>query len=183
MYLLLAFSPFIVFAVVERLFGIPAGLGAAALTSAALVVRDLLAPGRSPKLLEIGSFLLFGGLSLLVPLLGGEWSVAGVRLRVDAGLLLIVLLSMVLGRPFSLQYARESVDRQHWDSPEFVRINYVISAAWAVAFAVLVAADVVMDFMPGLPQAGSVAATVLALAAAAWFTDRYPEQHRSVERT
>lgn len=183
MNLLLAFTPFILFAVVERLFGIQAGLAAGAAAAAVLLARDLLKPGRSVKLLEIGTFLLFGGLFLLVPTIGGEWSIIDVRLRVDAGLLLIVLLSMVFGRPFSLQYARERVDRQHWDSPEFVRTNYVISAAWAVAFGVLVLADVVMDFMPGLPAAGSVAATVLALLAAAWFTGWYPQHHRRIRPT
>lgn len=75
------------------------------------------------------------------------------------------------------------MDRQHWDSQEFVRINYVISAAWAVAFGVLVLADVVMAFMPELPRAGSVLATVVALAAAAWFTGWYPEQRRRVRPT
>jgi hypothetical protein len=187
MNLLLAFSPFIVFVVAERLFGIPPGLAAGALTATALLVRDLLTAGRSPKLLEIGTFLLFGGLFLLQLAIGEQWSIADVRLRVDAGLLLIVLMSMVLQRPFSLQYAREDVqrrvDRQHWDSPDFIRVNYVISAAWAIAFGVMVLADAVMAFMPEIPHIGSVAATVLALAGAAWFTDRYPEQHRRARPT
>jgi hypothetical protein len=30
----------------------------------------------------------------------------GVRLRVDGGLLLIVLVSLAIGKPFTLQYAR-----------------------------------------------------------------------------
>jgi hypothetical protein len=33
----------------------------------------------------------------------------GVRLRVDAGLLLIVLITLLVGKPFTLQYAREQV--------------------------------------------------------------------------
>jgi hypothetical protein len=186
--LLLAFAPFIVFVVVERLLGMPAGMAGGALAAAALLARDLLMPGRSLKLLGVGTFLLFGGLSLLVPLIGGEWSVADVRLRVDAGMLLIVLLSMVLGRPFSLQYARQDMDqrveRGHWDGPEFLRINYVISAAWAAAFGVLVLGDAVMAFMPtALPQAGSVLVPALALLAAAWFSGWYPEQRRAMERT
>ena len=180
MNLLLAFAPFSVFVVAERMFGIPIGLAAAALTSVALLVRDMLAPGRSPKLLEIGTCLLFGGLYLLALAMGEQWSIADVRLRVDAGLLSIVLLTMVFQKPFSLQYARESVERQHWDSPEFLRVNYVISAAWAAAFGVLVLADVVMAFMPALPHAGSLIATAVALAAAAWFTGWYPAQRRRI---
>jgi hypothetical protein len=183
MNLLLAFAPFIVFVVAERLAGIPAGLASAAIVAAILLARDLVTPSRGPKLLEIGTFLLFGGLFLLAMTIGEQWSIADVRLRVDGGLLLIVLLSMVFQRPFSMQYARESVDRQHWNSQEFLRTNYVISAAWAVAFGVLVLADVVMDFMPALPHAGSVVATAVALAGAAWFTGWYPEQHRRAKPT
>jgi len=188
MNLLLAFAPFIVFVVAERLLGIPAGLAGGALAAAALLARDVLMPRRSPTLLGIGILLLFGGLSLLVLTIGADWSIADVRLRVDGGLLLIVLLSMVLSRPFSLQYAHEDmeqrVDRQHRGTPEFLRIHYVISAAWAAAFGVLVLGDAVMAFMPtALPEAGSVLVPALALAAAAWFTVWYPEQRRAAKPT
>jgi hypothetical protein len=183
MNLLLAFAPFIVFVVAERLFSIPAGLGAGAATAAVLLVRDLLARDRSPKLLEIGTFLLFGGLALYAIGTNVTWSIAAVRLRVDAGLVVIVLASMALRQPFSLQYARERVDRSHWDDPEFLHVNYVISAAWGVAFAVLVVADLVMGTMPGLPHAGAIGATVLALYGAGWFTDWYPQRQRLAKRT
>lgn len=181
--LLLAFLPFIVFVVAERLFGIPIGLAAGAAVAAVLLVRDLVMPGRSPKLLEIGTFFLFGGLALYALATGVPWSIAAVRLRVDAGLVLIVLASMALRQPFSLQYARDKVDPSHWDTPEFLHINDVISAAWAVAFAVLVLADVVMATMPGVPHALAIVATVLALVVAAWFTDWYPQRHRLASQT
>jgi hypothetical protein len=178
MNLLLAFVPFIVFVIVERLVGIPVGLAAGAVAAAALLMRDLIVPGRSVKLLEVGTLLLFGGLTLLALAMGEQWSIADVRLRVDAGLLLIVLLTMLLGRPFSLQYAREHVAPAHWTDPVFLRVNYVISGAWAIAFGVLVVADVVIDVVPGVPRMGGLAAIVAALWAAAWFTGWYPEQHQ-----
>jgi hypothetical protein len=134
MNLLLAFTPFIVFVIVERLVSILVGLAAGAVAACALLVRDLVTPGHSVKLLEAGTLLLFGGLTLLQLLMGEQWSIADVRLRVDAGLLLIVLLTMVLGRPFSLQYARERGAPEYWEQPDFLRVNYVISAAWALAF-------------------------------------------------
>jgi hypothetical protein len=177
MNLLLAFTPFIVFVIVERLVSILVGLAAGAVAACALLIRDLVTPGHSVKLLEAGTLLLFGGLTLLQLLMGEQWSIADVRLRVDAGLLLIVLLTMVLGRPFSLQYARERVAPEYWEQPDFLRVNYVISAAWALAFGVLVVADVVIDVVPGLPRMGGVVAIVAALWAAAWFTGWYPQQH------
>src|SRR4051812_16786866 len=98
--ILLAFAPFIVFALIDRLIGPMEGLVAAALVSAALLVRDRMTPGRTPKILEIGTMLLFGALALYAVLGGLTGSVIGVRLCVDAGLLLIVLVSMAARRPF-----------------------------------------------------------------------------------
>jgi hypothetical protein len=175
MNLLLAFAPFIAFVVIERLVGVPAGLAAGAIAAAVLLVRDL-ATGRRAKLLEIGTALLFGALTAYALTNDVQWSIAAVRLRVDAGLMLIVLASIALRRPFTLQYARESVGRELWDSPEFVRINYVISTAWAVAFGVLVLADIVMAYVPALPHSTGIIATVAALVAAIKFTAWYPEQ-------
>jgi hypothetical protein len=104
------------------------------------------------------------------------WSIFAVRLRVDAGLLLIVLASIVLRQPFTLQYAREKVAREFWGSSEFVRVNYVLTAAWACAFAVMVAADLAMLYAPALPRWVSIAATVLAIYGAYRFTAWYPER-------
>jgi hypothetical protein len=119
--ILLAFAPFIVFAIADRLIGQTEGLIAGAVVSAALLLRDFLSPNRAPKVLEIGTVILFGGLALYAVLGGPTWSIIGVRLRVDAGLLLIVLISIAIRRPFTLQYAREQVAQELWASPVFIR--------------------------------------------------------------
>lgn len=181
--ILFAFAPFIAFVVIERMIGVPAGLAAGAIVSATLLVRDLVSRTRSVKMLEIGTFLLFGGLTLIALLPGVvQWSIAAVRLRVDAGLLLIVLASIVMRRPFTLQYAREQVVPDLWDDPEFVRTNYIITSAWAAAFAVMVIADLVLTYLPALPHSFSIVATVLALVAAVKFTGWYPDRDRRFAR-
>jgi len=53
--ILLAFAPFLAFAVVDRLFGSTAGLIAGAVTSGALVLRDRISRGRPLKILEVGT--------------------------------------------------------------------------------------------------------------------------------
>lgn len=178
--MLLAFAPFIAFVVIERVVGVPAGLAAGAIVSAVLLLRDGLSSTRRVKVLEIGTFLLFGGLTLLALMPGTEpWSIAAVRLRVDAGLLLIVLATMAIRRPFTLQYAREQVSPDLWNSAEFVRTNYVITAAWAAAFAVMVVADFALIYMPALPHSVSILATVAAIVGASKFTDWYPQRDRA----
>jgi hypothetical protein len=103
----------------------------------------------------------------------------GVRLSVDAGLLLVVLVSIAIRRPFTLRYARERVDRKYWNHPEFIRTNYVITAAWALAFVVLVLADLVLLYKPDVPPRFGVIATILALTGAIKFTGWYPERVRN----
>ena len=174
--ILLAFAPFIAFAIVDRLAGSTEGLVAGAIVSVGLLLRDWITPGKHPKLLELGTVLLFGGLALYAILGGPTWSVIGVRLCVDAGLLLIVLVSMAVGRPFTLQYAREQVPAEFWNSPEFIRTNYVITAVWALAFAVMVVAELALLTVPGMPPRIGIAAIVLALIGAVKFTGWYPER-------
>jgi hypothetical protein len=84
--------------------------------------------------------------------------------------------SMLIGKPFTLQYAREQVGRDLWATPAFVRTNYVITAAWAVAFVVMVIADLVLIYMPDLPPRFGIIATVTAIVGAVKFTGWYPER-------
>ena len=47
--------------------------------------------------------------------------------------------SILLGTPFSLQYARESTPPEVWSTPVFLRANQVISTVWGVAFTLNIA--------------------------------------------
>ncbi len=181
--ILLAFAPFIAFAVVDRLIGPTQGLFAGVVVSVTLLMRDWVTPGRTPKILEIGTALLFAGLALYAAVGEPTWSVIGVRLCVDTGLLLIVLVSMIVGRPFTLQYAREQVAPEFWSSPEFARTNYVITAIWALAFCVMVIAELALLYIPGLPRRVGVIAIILALFGAVKFTGWYPEHVKELQKS
>lgn len=177
--ILLSFAPFIAFAVVHRFAGAFAGLLAGALVSAALILRDLLQLHRQPRLLEVGTCVLFSCLTVYALLADPTWSIFDVRLCVDGGLLLIVLVTLAIGRPFTLQYAREQVPESLWNSPVFFRTNQVITSAWAIAFAVLVAADGAPRFAPFVSPRISLWVTIIALVGAIKFTSWYPAHVRA----
>lgn len=181
--MLLAFAPFIAFAVIDRLVGSTEGLIAGALVATVLLLRDVVSQGRAVKILDLGTFALFCGLALYAYLLAPNWSIIAVRLFVDSGLLAIVLLSLAMGKPFTIQYAREQVSAELWDTPEFYRTNVVISSAWALAFGVMVAAELVLLSMPDIPHRAGVIAIVLALVGAVKFTSWYPESRRNAARS
>ena len=106
----LAFAPFLIFVVLERTVGVEPGLIAATIVAAILLIRDVLSH-KAIKVLDVGTLILFGGLAVYYKIESPDWSVFAVRLRVDLGLLIIVLASMVLRKPFTLQYAREQLLR------------------------------------------------------------------------
>lgn len=174
--ILLAFAPFIVFALVDRLLGAQAGLVAGAATSVLLVTRDLLTTGRRVKVLEVGTLILFAGLASYTYFNNPGWSVLAVRLRVDIGLLILIIATVAIGRPFTLPYAKEQVAREVWDRPEFKQTNTVISLAWAAAFVLMVAADFLMLYRPDVSPRVGILLTIAALFAAYKFTAWYPER-------
>ncbi|WP_205683731.1 hypothetical protein [Cupriavidus malaysiensis] len=175
--MLTGFAPFIAFFIAMRLASPLAGLGAAFLVSLLLCAR-MRRRGESLKTLEVGSLLLFGALAAYTLVLSPAWTVATVRLVVDSGLLAIVVVSLAIGRPFTLQYARERVPREYWDSPRFLAVNRHITLAWAVALAVMVAADAAAEYASAIPLWIDIAATILAFAGAVTFTIRYPQAVR-----
>ncbi|WP_431234774.1 hypothetical protein ACQ856_09720 [Mycolicibacterium psychrotolerans] len=46
------------------------------------------------------------------------------------------LATLAIRRPFTIAYARDTVDPEHWTSPLFIRVNYVLSTVWAGAFVI-----------------------------------------------
>jgi hypothetical protein len=168
--ILLAFLPFVTFAAASRFAGTTTALLLGAAASLALTVYGVAIKKQSIRILEAGTLILFGGLTAYSKLASAQWPVLGVRLGVDSGLLIIVLCSMALKQPFTLQYAKESVPKVYWGEPSFVRTNFKLTAVWAAAFAAIVAADALMFFLPRIPMAVGIAVTVAALFVAARVT-------------
>jgi intracellular septation protein len=178
MQIVLSFAPFIVFALLTRVMGVDMSLWAAAILSASLIARNRMAGG-SIKVLEAGTVLLFGLLALYATATQVQWSIPFVRIVVDSGLVAIVLISILIRQPFTLQYAREAAPAEVQASPAFPRVNYVISAVWAFALAIVVCADLAMEFAPGVPIWAETVVLVAALVGAVHFTQWYPERVRS----
>lgn len=179
MNILLAFAPFLTFALLQDRLGTSDALLAAAILSALLIARDALIRHRSLKLLEIGSLLLFGGLSLACRVLSFNPSVMAVRLWVDAGILAIVAASLLIGQPFTVQYAREQVTPEIAATARFRTINLQLSLAWGAAFAVNVAADAAMLYARGFTPEMGMGVGLAALAGAALLTAWLPKAARA----
>jgi len=133
-----------------------------------------IARGRSVKILAAGSAILFAGIGLFL-VLHPTLSALAVKLSVDIGIFIISLGSMLVRRPFTLQYAAESVPAETAAIPGFLRVNYIITGAWTVAALLMMAANIVLLYFPGLPVLLGLAVAFAARNSALYFTKWYPE--------
>jgi hypothetical protein len=122
--------------------------------------------------------VLFAGLGLYLLVWHPTWSNSTVRLAVDGGVLTISLGSMLLRRPFTLQYAIEAVPAETAAMPGFLRANYIITGAWTAATLLMLASNVAMLYVPGLPFWTGLAIAFAARYSALYFTKWYPEYQR-----
>jgi hypothetical protein len=137
---LVGFVPWIVFSLVATRVG-PGAVGTAAvlalLVAVGLIIRSVLR-GESPKLLEVSGgavFLAFAVLAWALP--GLDPVLADYGRGLAAAILALIIFLLLPVMPFTEQYARESVPRQYWHSPEFRSVNRRISAAWGGIVAVM----------------------------------------------
>lgn len=136
------------------------------------------ARGRSVKILTAGSASVFAAIGLYLALLDPRLSTLGVKLSVDIGIFILSLGSMLVRRPFTLQYALESVPAETAAMPGFLTANYIITGAWTAAALLMTAANVVLLYVPGLPLWSSLAVAFAARNSAIYFTKWYPEYRR-----
>ncbi|AZZ82337.1 hypothetical protein C5O27_15725 [Gordonia alkanivorans] len=136
--------------------------------------------GSKIKLLEVFDVAYFGTMAALA-LFASEsvidWLEKWGGEMTNIALVAFALGSILIRQPFTLQYARESTDEEVWDSPLFLRINYVITWAWVVGFGVAAVSGAVGDLVLDDPNdfwTGwiiQIGGTVFAIA----FTEFYPD--------
>jgi hypothetical protein len=94
-------------------------------------------------------------------------------------MLAISLGSLLVRRPFTIQYAREVVDAKTAQLPEFRKANYVITSAWSLAFVLMMMANALLIYVPTLPLWSGIAIAFAARNSALVFTKWYPEYRRA----
>ncbi|HXC55775.1 MAG TPA: hypothetical protein VNU97_10805 [Rhizomicrobium sp.] len=172
MNLVLGFVPFILFDVLMRQ-SVDMALWIAFAAAFTLGMRSFL-DTRVLKTLDAGNTALFGLLALYKGFIQPSLSFGTVLLAVDGSLLAIVLGSLLLHEPFTLQYAREQVAPEQWTSRIFLRTNYVVTGVWVAALALMTGADAAATLASEISVTAAVVAGLAALAAALTFSLRYP---------
>ena len=181
MMIFLILAPYGAFAALMLVTSAAVSLFASAAICLLVVANDIL-HGRSIEMLDAGSAVLFAALGCYITLVDSSWGSSAVKLTIDAGMLAISLLSLAIRRPFTLQYAREMVDAETARLPGFMKANYIITGAWTAAFLLMLMANVLLIYLPGLPFWSGIAIAFAARNSALCFTKWYP-QHRRTKLT
>lgn len=139
----LAFIPWIVFSVAAQHSTLKLAAVSALLTSVLIAARSIRAG--AAKLIELGTVLAFVGFTVVAfradPATGAF--VARYARAIAAALLAAIAFGSLLVTPFTEQYARESVPRQLWSSPQFKHVNRQLTTMWGLVFAAMVPAHVI----------------------------------------
>jgi hypothetical protein len=175
----MGFAPWILVSVVEG----PGRVSLAGALGAALALLICVAGaavGIRPKLLDVVAIVFFAALAVGAALASagtqrwlGLWSAELCNVVIAA----IAGLSLAVRRPFTLQYARETTEREYWNSPLFLRINYVITAVWSAAFLLIAIVGYIGDGPLHQPSniwtawIIQIALIVLAIKFTGWYPD------------
>ena len=177
MTIFLILAPYGAFTTLMLVTSAVVSLFAAAAVCLMVIAYDILRR-RSIKMLGAGSVILFAAIGLYLTLVDSGLSTPAVKLTVDAGVFAISLASLAIRQPFTLQYAREVVDAETAVLPGFLKANYVITWAWTLAFLLMLMANVLMIYVPGLPLWSGLAIAFAARNTAVYFTKWYPKHRR-----
>ncbi|HET6184408.1 MAG TPA: hypothetical protein VFA03_12535 [Acetobacteraceae bacterium] len=169
--LIRGFLPFIVFAVLAGRVSTAASLWVST-AAACVVVLQGLRRGERPKLLELASAAMFALLAAYVGFVAPATPLLAARMVVEWGLAAIAVGSILVGVPFTIQYAREQTPQAVWSHPGFIAVNRRITGVWALAFIVQGSVSLAALLVPAVPLALPVAVNLAVLASAVLFTVR-----------
>src|ERR1700687_5614031 len=113
------------------------GAASAALGLALLVLWAGSRRGVPVHLLEVFGVAFFGVLAVLGLVASDDvirWLELWAGELTNIALAAFAVVTLLIRRPFTLAYAKDTTPRELWDSPLFLRVNYVISGVWAGTF-------------------------------------------------
>jgi hypothetical protein len=110
----------------------------ALLLSASFIAADR-RRGKRLKLLnvvDLASFVVFLAIALAVSAGTTAWLETWFGEISNLTFVVVTVASLLVRQPVTLQYTREELDPARWGEAAFLRVNYVMTIAWAGAFVI-----------------------------------------------
>lgn len=173
--LLLSFAPWIAFLIIARdtMHRVEIGLVAALVISVVMAVLKL----HRGIIMYVG-LIFFTGATVAVLGFENVWTIRHLGVLANGALAIGAWITLLINKPFTLEYARQHTDPAKWNDPVFIRVNEQLTTVWAVTFTFnTVIAWALMKHL--MLEWACHATSYAALIAAAAFTSWYPAHLRS----
>ncbi len=170
--LLFGFAPWIAFLAIAQgsLFRLKAGLIVAAVLTVAMAVLRL----HRGAIMWVG-LAFFTYASVAVLLFNHMWTIINMGILANAALAAGTWVTMAMGKPFTLEYAREHTDPSLWEHPGFIRLNNTLTSVWGAVFTINTAVAWLKTYDKSLPEWGYEVTSYTFLLAAMVISNVYPE--------
>lgn len=127
-------------------------------------------------ILPWGATIFFACASIAITILHLVWVAQHMEFLIYAMLSLIAWGSLLIGKSFTIQYAREQTDPSKWNHPTFIRINQILTMAWGIIFLLNIVSLVIQNYYPLSPVSKSLLSngtTLLGILFTIWFPKWY----------
>lgn len=137
---------------------------------------------RRGYVLSWGTLLYFLFMFVFVVLLKSAWVAERIWIFSNGTLATIAWISLIIRKPFTLQYAKNQVAKEKWSHPVFIKLNTILSLAWACIFLACTGLHLVQLWNPNIPgwifELMSDLATIFGI----WLTIWFPRWYQKVKR-
>jgi hypothetical protein len=166
------FVPLIVYGLLagSSVASVSVALGAALVITVIIGFADL----KKGMILTWANLVMFCSLLVAVGILGMTGLIPVMGMLIYAALAAVTFGSILAKIPFTLQYAREMVDRTVQENPAFIRVNILMTGVWGGVFVINFFLDYLAFVYPHSAGGITPPLTYLVLIAGIIFTIWYP---------
>jgi len=125
-----------------------------------------------------GSIVFFTAALIFVTVLKNMWFIRNFSIFAHGTLLVFSTISVLIGKPFTLDYAKQHTPKELWVNPIFIKTCYIIALVWCGVFGTNTAFAIVQRFHPGLKHSIWAHMDTVLMVAAVFFSSWYPAYMR-----
>jgi hypothetical protein len=138
--------------------------------------------GREPKILDLASIGWFVIIEIVAFTASATDLAHYAQPASNAALTLIVLTTILIGRPFTEEYARETVPKEYWETETFKSTTRTIAWVWFLALLVGTASGFIRTHVGSDAETWTqwiipIGAIVVAIKFTEWWPDEYQRRH------
>lgn len=130
-------------------------------------------------ILDIGTIIFFAAITLAGFFLEPEFIEKWLNVVSNSALLAIGLFSILVGKPFTIQYAKQKVPENLWSTPGFLHVNRVVTWGWTACFACKVVSSLITLTLPQHEAVFDWVIPMVAFVGAIKLTSWYPDHYRN----